>query len=77
MNIDQLRLKLNELEIKKDAYSLLSSPKDETYCLEYKFGQWSYFYSERGQRSGEKVFSNECEACIYFYDQITSDPTVK
>jgi len=42
----------------------------ESLCL-LAFGQeWRVFISERGQRSEERTFTSEDDACVYFLKRI-------
>ncbi|MFM2482553.1 hypothetical protein [Celerinatantimonas sp. YJH-8] len=76
MNVSQLKAKLTELGVKDRTYSICDEIGDEQYCLERSGIRWFCFYSERGQRTGEKVFGNENDACVYFYTLLSNDPTV-
>ena len=51
--------------------------EDEQYCMEKIDRKWHYYYSERGQKTGEISFENESKACEYMYSILESDPTVK
>ena len=76
MNILELQKKLNEIGVRKSAYSLSGGLPNERYCIENSGRQWSVYYSERGQRTGEKIFTNESKACDYLLKELQSDPTV-
>ncbi len=77
MNINELKKKLENLGINDQTYSLDNDIEDEQYCLENNGGKWHYYYSERGQKTGERSFDSESDACEHMYSIVTSDPTVK
>ncbi|MEE9343928.1 MAG: hypothetical protein V3V12_09890 [Gammaproteobacteria bacterium] len=77
MNLVELKKKLDDLGIDEQAYSLGNAIEDEQYCMEKIGRKWHYYYSERGQKAGERSFEKESEACEYMYSILKSDPTVK
>ncbi len=77
MNVVELERQLAKLGVNDSAYSICDEVGDEQYCIEKDGGKWHYFYSARGQRSGEKIFQNENEACEYVLSLLKEDPTVK
>jgi hypothetical protein len=78
MNINDLRVKLNNLFINPVAYSLEGGSCDECYILSKEgSGKWKVYYSERGLRSSCKTFDNEAEACEDLLRRLEKDPTVK
>ncbi|WP_026478302.1 hypothetical protein [Alkaliphilus transvaalensis] len=70
MNINDLKKILINNNIPKDAYSLDGGLPNEAYCLNRNGGNWEVYYSERGQKSGLKLFRTENEACDYFYKSL-------
>lgn len=70
MNKNDLREKLQQEGIRPDAYCLNGGLPNESYCLNESNNQWEVYYSERGNKSGLKVFDNENDACQYLYQQI-------
>lgn len=62
----ELAAKLIEIGVPKGDYSLSGGLPNEAYCLEHSGGKWRVYYSERGERTGLKVFDSEEEACDYF-----------
>lgn len=78
MNIEELKLMLNRLHIRSDAYSLEGEVCDECYIL-LKEGtaKWEVYYSERGVKLSSKTFNNEAEACEELFRRLENDPTVK
>lgn len=70
MTKKDLEVILLEKKIRKDSYSLSGGLPNEAYCIhENDFG-WEVYYSERGNKTGLKIFQNENEACSYFCDLI-------
>ena len=65
MNKIQLNDYLANSGINKSAYSLSGGLPNERYVLSEEFGEWVVYYSERGQKRGEKRFSSESDACDY------------
>lgn len=77
--LERWSLKLNKVElqnqllsenIRSDVYSLNGGLPNEAFCLAEGNGQWEVYYSERGNKTGLKVFMKEEEACLYFYNQL-------
>ena len=62
MTIIELEHELVQLGIASDLYSIMTSglPNDK----------WQVYYSERGKKSGLKIFETETEACEYFLHKI-------
>ena len=77
MDIASLKVELDKLNIKPSSYSLKGGLPSEKYCLSNESSSWSVYYSERGQRTGENVFSNESKACEYFLKELKNDPTTR
>ena len=78
MNINELKIKLNNLSIRSDAYSLEGGSCDECYVLSKEGAEeWKVYYSERGLKSSCKNFNNENEACEELLRRLENDPTVK
>ena len=66
MTIDEMCKELDELGVSKDLYSILQGgTPNEKLCLVYE-GEWKMYYSERGNKTAEKVFQSEEEACEVF-----------
>ncbi len=65
MTINELQVKLDELNISKELYSLQGGLPNEKLCL-VKEDTWKIYYSERGSRTGEKAYESEEEACEVF-----------
>lgn len=64
----QLAEKLKQMNIRKDSYSLNGGLPNEAFCLNMHNNVWEVYYSERGSKSGLKIFYSEEEACEYFYE---------
>lgn len=78
MTTADLKLKLEESEIRSDSYSLDGSVRNEALILEPSTGNgWRVYYSERGLRTGERAFPTEEEACECFLEMLQRDPTVR
>lgn len=77
MNVVDLKVKLTELGVHPDSYSLIGSTRNECYVLSQEgYGKWSVFYSERGQQSCLQIFASEDEACRELLRRLGGDPTV-
>jgi len=79
MNKSELKKKLDALKIRPDVYHIEDGlpTTDEVLVLEDNYGRWSVYYYERGNRSSEKKFSDENEACGYFYEQLEKEPNAR
>ena len=78
MTIKDLEDELKSFHIRKDCYSLSGNPEDETLVLEPSTGNgWRIYYSERGLRTGEKVYTTESEACESFLEIVLRDPLMR
>jgi hypothetical protein len=70
MNKNDLKQKLISSNIPKETYSLEGGLPNEAYCINQIDDKWEVYYSERGQKSGLKIFDTEEEACEYFYNEL-------
>ncbi len=77
MNFQELEKKLAAIGVNDCTYSLGKNFNDEQYCLEKINKKWHYYYSERGLRTGGKIFKSESEACKYLFSILEKDPSVK
>lgn len=78
ITIKDLEDELKVSHIRKDCYSLRGNPEDEALVLEPSTGNgWKIYYSERGLRTGEKVFTTESEACESFLEIVLRDPLMR
>ena len=77
MNRDELEIILRERGVSPLAYCLGGGLPNEKYTLDQAGAKWSVYYSERGQRSGERVFDSEDEACRYLLQLLTKDASTR
>lgn len=76
MTIENLRGELQRRGIPKFAYNI-GKDEDETYCLIEEPDGWHVFYSERGKRIDEQVFSSEVAACDELLQIVLKDGVVR
>lgn len=70
MTIIELECALVQMGISSDLYSIMTGGlPNEKLCI-VKEDKWQVYYSERGNRSGLKIFETETEACEYFLHKI-------
>lgn len=70
MKVEEMRQKIDDLNISKDLYSILQGGNpNEKLCLVYE-DVWKIYYSERGKRTGEKLYLSEEEACEDFLSKL-------
>lgn len=72
MNKQELEHKLNDERIPTHMYKLDGGFPNEAFCLQKIGAKWEVYYSERGQKTGLKIFNSEAVACKYIYDLIKS-----
>jgi len=77
MKLNELEGKLLEMKISRDVYSLNGGLPNEAFCVNEENGTWEVYYSERGNKSGRKVFDTEDEACDYFLTWIKRNFRIK
>lgn len=70
-----LRAALDRLSVPASAYSI-GHDSNEAYCLTEEDDGWHVFYSERGRRNTEQVFSTEGDASAELKRRILSDGAV-
>jgi hypothetical protein len=74
MNREELKKILADLQLDPDSYSLTGGLPNERYVLAPEpDGHWAVYYSERGERSGLRLFDLEADACVFFLDLIKHD----
>jgi hypothetical protein len=76
MNVKELLIKLLNIGVRRDAFSLDGGLPSEAYCLNNQVGRWEVYYSEKGQKSGLQFFDNEDDACRAFLNLIMADESV-
>jgi hypothetical protein len=70
MTKQELKIRLDELCINPDNYSLEGDFKSDAIILQDLTIIWEVFYLDaKGGRNQEKKFNSETEACIYIYKQ--------
>jgi hypothetical protein len=77
MTRDQLKSILTALKVNHQAYCLDGGLPDEKYTLDQVGVKWVVYYSERGQRSGERLFNSEDQACRYMLELLVKDTTTR
>jgi hypothetical protein len=78
LNIRALKDALERANIDERFVSLDGSARDESLVLEHDpVTGWRVYFSERGQRNGERIFRSEDQACQFIFDTLSRDPTVK
>lgn len=71
MTIIELEKALEEINVPKNAYSILTGGlPNEQLCIVYEENVWKVYYSERGRKSDLKEFNNEKDACEYFFNKL-------
>ena len=71
MNRAELKTILKKNHVPDFKYNLDGAGRDdERLCLIYANSIWQVYYSERGKKSGLKIFETETEACEYFLHKI-------
>lgn len=66
MTVEQLEKELEMMEIPQELYSIMvGGLPNEKLCIA-KEDKWQVYYSERGSKSGLKLFETESEACEFF-----------
>ena len=77
MNIALLIKKLDEIGVPKRYYSINGNLLSDTYILNKIYGQWEYFYfDEKGNKNGYKVFNNENDACLYMLNVLENEISI-
>jgi hypothetical protein len=76
-DMDVNRLALRELltaeRVRTDAFSLGDVHPDECLCLDAVAGGRAVYYTERGLRTGERLFDTEDEACDFMAARLLAD----
>ncbi|MDT8718417.1 hypothetical protein IAI10_17250 [Clostridium sp. 19966] len=74
MNITQLQKELDNMGMKKRCYSINGNLATDTYILNQVYHKWEYFYfDEKGNKQGDKIFENEDEACRHFLEKMKNE----
>lgn len=67
MNVKTLGTELQKIGVPQGAYQLSIGLPNEKFCIGQNGSKWETYYSERGNKSGLKEFTDEESACEYFY----------
>lgn len=70
MNIQSLKSKLDKAGIPSNSYQLYGGLPNEIFCISKNDMGWEIYYSERGCKTGLRVFSSESAACEHFYSML-------
>lgn len=76
MNTTEVQVALQTLGFPAAAYTI-GMDRNETYCLVPSGAGWHVYYSERGNRNEERVFTVEDEACHDLLDRLHRDSSVQ
>jgi hypothetical protein len=69
MNRKELKLKLDEMGIDSNSYSLNGDLLPDRIVLYHSYSKWEVFYfNERGSREGVTFFDSEDAACGSIYE---------
>jgi hypothetical protein len=71
MHRTALKALLDRDGIRDDSYNLEGGFLSDRISMEHGPGGWSVFYVEQGERSDERFFDNESDACQYLHEWIT------
>jgi hypothetical protein len=77
MDRASLKEMLDRENVDPRSYAFDSPNPEEQYVLKETSEGWSVFYAERGLRRGEKIHSNEDEACRDLLERILRDSTTR
>ena len=70
MTIIELESELEQMGVPSELYSIMiGGLPNEKLCI-VREDKWKVYYSERGNKSGLKIFETETEACEYFLGEI-------
>lgn len=76
MTVDELEQELNKIGVPKDLYSLMIGGfPNERLCI-VKEESWKVYYSERGHKTGLKIFDTEADACEFFLRKMKRYSTI-
>jgi hypothetical protein len=74
LKIDQLRQNIVNCRILKSRYRILEPGDDDNkICLDASENGWKVYFGERGGVYYLKYFSNQEEACAYFWALLLED----
>ncbi|WP_430647583.1 hypothetical protein [Agromyces sp. GXS1127] len=67
-----LQAELHRLSVPDSAYSI-GHDSNEAYCLIEEPNGWHVYFSERGRRNDERVFSSQADAAVELLRRIRAD----
>jgi hypothetical protein len=71
MNREDLKLKLDDLKVSPEFYSLEGNFLPDRIVLFHNYSKWEVcYFDERGNRDNEQIFSSENEACVFIYEYL-------
>lgn len=70
MKKENLKQKLQQLDIPASYYSMDGSLEEGAFVLHYNRQTYEVFLFERGNRFELKTFQTESEACEYLYERL-------
>jgi hypothetical protein len=78
MNRNELKCKLDKLNVFTGFYSLEGELLPDRIVLFHNYDIWEVFYfDERGNRDNEKVFLSENEACEYIFEHFNQQKAIE
>jgi hypothetical protein len=80
MNTQELNKKLDDAKINPQYYSLNGFEGgiyNDRIILEKEGAHWLVYYTERGNKYDIHVFNTEDEACLFLFNWINRDPSIK
>jgi hypothetical protein len=72
MNLEELKIRLEQEQICKEYYSFFGDDCGDRLVLSKDNRGWIVYYTERGKHSNIRIFANENEACQYFLTQVAT-----
>lgn len=71
MDVRELKDVLGSMAVREQCYAISDGLKIDALVLYKKNMVWDFFYyREKGERIGHRVFKTESEACLYLLDRI-------
>ena len=74
MDVAELVFKLEEAKVPQRWYSINGNLCTDTYILNQVYDWWEcYYFDEKGNIKNYHRFSNENDACTYFYNKLEDE----